>query len=172
MWKVRGLPWHKRRIYRALTSFSVFPFFQLLQLLECLSRYMCGDNLTITFPPGFHNYTGLNELVNSFRWFTIVPPNELILGCKAHWSAKRKKTTSCEKWLQEGVLQSNFPINLSKFTEKYLCDSLFLTLLKVFTASLGFQSKPFVDPLENRCFWIIYKIHRKAPEFESLFNNV
>ena len=91
MWKVRGLPWHKRRIYRALTSFSVFPFFQLLQLLECLSRYMCGDNLTITFPPGFHNYTGLNELVNSFRWFTIVPPNELILGCKPHWSAKRKK---------------------------------------------------------------------------------
>ena len=100
------------------------PLFQLLQLLECLSGYMCGDNLTMKFPRDFHNYTGLNELVNSFPWFTIAPPNELILGCKPHWSAKRKKTTSCEKWLLGGVLQNSFPKNFSKFTEKYLCESL------------------------------------------------
>ena len=141
---------------------------------------MCCDNVTIKFPPDFHNYTGLNGFVNCFPWFTIATPNELILGCKPHWSAKRKKTTSCEKWLLGGVLQNSFSKNFSKFTEKYLCDSIFLTLLKVFTpsglqlfkrktSSLGFQNKPFVDPLENRCSWIIYKIHRKAPEFESLF---
>ena len=162
MWKVRGLPWHERRIYHTLTSISVFPFFQLLQLLECLSGYMCGDSVTIKFPPDFHNYTGLNEFVNCFTWFTIATPNELILGCKPHWSAKRKKTTSCEKWLLGGVLQNSFSKNFSKFTEKYLCDSIFLTLLKVFTpsglqlfnrktSSLGLQNKPFVDPLENRC---------------------
>ena len=121
MWKVRGLPWHERRIYHKLTSFSVFPFFQLLQLLECLSGYMCGDNLTMKFPPDFHNYTGLNGLVNSFPWFTIAPPNELVLGCKPHWSAK---TTSCEKWLLGGVLQNNLPKSFLKFTEKYLCESL------------------------------------------------
>ena len=123
MRKVRGLPWHERRIYNKLISFSVFPFFQLLQLLECLSEYMCGDNLTMKFPPYFHNYIGLNGLVNSFPWFTIASPNELILGCKPHWCAEMKKTTSCEKWLR-GVLQNSFPKNLSKFTEKYLCESL------------------------------------------------
>ena len=162
-----------------MNKFFSFSFFQLLQLLECLSGYMCGDNLTMKFPPDFHNYTGLNVLVNSFPWFTIATPNELILGCKLHWSAKRKKTT-CEKWFLGDVLQNSFSRNFSKFTEKHLCVSLFLTLLKVFmpsglqlfkrkTSSLGFQSKPFVDPLENRCSWIIYKIHRNAPEFEFLF---
>ena len=162
MWKVLGLPWHERRIYYTLSSISVFPFFQLLQLLECLSGYMCGDNVTIKFPPDFHNYTGLNGFVNCFPWFTIATPNELILGCKPHWSAKRKKTTSCEKWLLGRVLQNSFSKNFSKFTEKYLCDSIFLILLKVFTlsglqlfyretSSLGLQNKPFVDPLENRC---------------------
>ena len=94
MWKVHGLPWRERRIYHTLTSFSVFPFFRLLQLLECLSGYMCNDNLTMKFPPDFHNYTWLNGLVNSFLWFTIAPPNELILGCKLHWSVKTKKKNS------------------------------------------------------------------------------
>ena len=116
MWKVRGLPWHEGRIYHTLSSISVFPFFQLLQLLECLSRYMCGDNVSIKFPPDFHNYTGLNGFVNCFPWFTIATPNELILGCKLHWSAKRKTTTSCEKWLL-GVLQNSFSKNFSKFRE-------------------------------------------------------
>ena len=132
MWQVRGLPWYERRIYHTLISISVFPFFNFsnenlneLELeLECLSGYMCGDNLTMKLPPNFHNYTGLNGLVNSFPWFTIATPNELILGCKPHWSAKRKKTTSCEKWLLGGVLQNSFPKNFSKFTEKYLCESL------------------------------------------------
>ena len=163
MWKVRGLPWHERRIYHTLSSISVFPFFQLLQLLECLSVYMCGDNVTIKFLPDFHNYTGLIGFVNCIPWFTIATPNELILGCKPHWSAKRKKTTSWEKRLLGGVLQKSFSKNSSKFTEKNLCDSIFLTLLKVFTPSglqlfyrktswLGLQNKPFLDPLENRCF--------------------
>ena len=48
--------------------------------------------------------------------------------------SKKGKTTSCEKWLL-GVLQKIFPKNLSKFAGKYLCVSLFLTLLKVFRPS-------------------------------------
>ena len=134
MWKVRGLRRHERRIYHKLTSFSVFPFFQLLQLLECLSGYMCGDNLTMKFPPDLHNYTGLNRPVNSLPWFTIAPPNELILGWKPHWSAKRKKVTSCKKCLLGGVLQNSFPKNFSKL-QRNTCASLFLTLLKVFKPS-------------------------------------
>ena len=121
--------------FHTWTNFSVFPFFQLLQLWECLSRYMCGDNLTMKFPPDFPYYTGMKGLVSSSPWFTIAPPNELILGCKPHWSAKRNKTISCEKWLLGGVLQNSFPENFSKFTDKYLYDNLFLTLLKVFTPS-------------------------------------
>ena len=142
MWQVRGLPWYERRIYHTLISISVFRFFNFsnenlneLELeLECLSGYMCGDNLTMKFPPNFHNYTGLNGLVNSFPWFTIATPNELILGCKPQWSAKRKNTTR-EKWLLGGVLQNSFSKYFSKFTEKHLCVILFLKLLKVFTPS-------------------------------------
>ena len=79
-------------IYPALTSFSVFRFLLLLQLLEWLNRYryMC-HNFIMNFPPDFHNYIGLNGLVNSFSWLTITPPNKLILGCKPLWSAKMKK---------------------------------------------------------------------------------
>ena len=95
---------------------------------------MRGHNLAMKFPTDFHNYTGLNGLMNSFSQFTIALPNKLILCCKHHWSAKRKKT-SCEKWLLGGVLHKSFPKNFSKFTEKYLCDSLFLTLLEVFRSS-------------------------------------
>ena len=125
---------HEWRISHTSTSISVYPFFQLLQLLECLIGYMCGGNLTMKFPPDFHNYTGLNGLVNSFPIFTIVPPNKVILDCKPHWSAKGKKTT-CEKWLLRGILQNSFSKNFSIFTEKHLCVSLFLTQLKVFMPS-------------------------------------
>ena len=64
-WKFRDLTWHERRIHTTL-SFSVLAFLSLLQLLECLNGYMCGHNLTMKFPPDFHNYTGLKGLVNSF----------------------------------------------------------------------------------------------------------
>ena len=33
-----------------------------------------------------------------------------------------------------------------------------------------FQNQPFIDPLRNRCYWIIDKLHRKKPVLESLFN--
>ena len=65
---------------------------------------MCSHNLTMKFPPDFHNYTGLNGLVSSFSLFTIAPPNKLL-----------------------DVLQKSFP---KKFTKKCLCYSLFLILLK------------------------------------------
>ena len=33
-----------------------------------------------------------------------------------------------------------------------------------------FQNQPFIDPLRNRCYWIIDKLHREKPVLESLFN--
>ena len=35
-----------------------------------------------------------------------------------------------------------------------------------------FQNQPFIDPLQNRCSWIIHKIHRKKPVLESLVDKV
>ena len=49
-----------------LPSLPILLFLPLLQLLECLSEYMYGHKLKMKFPPDFHNYTGLIELVNSF----------------------------------------------------------------------------------------------------------
>ena len=59
--------------------------------------------------------------MNSFSYFTIAPPNILILRCKPRLSAKRKTKTSCEKWLLGSGLQKPLPENFTKFTEKYLC---------------------------------------------------
>ena len=47
----------------------------------------------------------------------------IVLGCKPRWSAKKKKKTSCEKWLLGGVLQKPLTENFTKFTEKYLVES-------------------------------------------------
>ena len=93
MWKFCDPSLHKSRIYPTLSSFFVFLFFHF----QCLSRYMCGHNLAMKVPPDFSNCTGLNGFVNSFSQFTCTPPNKLILLCKHYWSAKRKKTASCEK---------------------------------------------------------------------------
>ena len=38
------------------------------------------------------------------------------------------------------------------------------------TDTLVFQNQPFLDPLQNKCYWIIGKIHRKKTVLESLFN--
>ena len=76
MWRFHDLPF--------TPLFSVLPFLPLLQLLECLNRYMCGCNFTMKLPLDFHNYTGLNRLVSSFSSFTISPRNKLILGCKPY----------------------------------------------------------------------------------------
>ena len=136
MWKVCNLSRHERRIYPTLTSFSVIPVLPFPQLLECLSRYMCGYNLTMMFPLDFRNYTGLNGLVNSFSWFTIAPPNELILGWKPRWSFKRKGNNilRSEKWFLEGVLQKNFPKNFLKI-HREIPVRQYLTLWKVFRPS-------------------------------------
>ena len=121
-------------IYPTLTGFSVLPFLPLLQLLECLSQYMCGHNFTMKFASDFHNYTELNGLLNSFSWFTIAPPNKWFSAARLQTSMickNKKKKKECEKWLLGGVLQMNFTKNYTKFTEKYLCEGLFLILLKV-----------------------------------------
>ena len=136
MWKFRDLPVHERRICPTLTSFSVFSFLPLLQLLKCLSEYLCGHNLTMKFPSDFHNCTGLNGLVNSFFVNTIAPPNKMILGCKPHWSAKREGNNIMWEVAARRRSEKKLSWKFLKFTEKYLCGNLFLTLLKAFRPSV------------------------------------
>ena len=67
-----------------------------------------------------------------------------------------------------------------RFPKKFTKKCLFLILLKSFrpsglqlywrdTPALVFQNQPFVDLLQNRCSWIIHKIHRKTLTLELLF---
>ena len=35
-----------------------------------------------------------------------------------------------------------------------------------------FQKQSFIYHLQNRCSWVIHKIHSKKPALESLFNKV
>ena len=60
------------------------------------------------------------------------------------------------------VLSKSLPKNFTKMKEKYLCQSLFLILLKAFRLpglqlylkgdpALVFQTQLFVDSLQNRC---------------------
>ena len=92
MWKFLDLASHKRKLYRALTRFSV------LQLLECLSQYICSHNLTMKFPPDFHNYTGLNNLVNFFSFISVALLSKLILDCFSLNCKEEKNSIMCEGW--------------------------------------------------------------------------
>ena len=48
---------------------------------------------------------------------------------------------------------------------------MFCNLYKRFLkGAQAFQNQPFIDPLLNRCYWIIDKLHRKKSALESLFN--
>ena len=62
MGKFRDLPSHIRR--PDFTNFfsSFFPSTSA----AIGSRFLCGHNLTMKFPPDFHNYAELNKLVNFF----------------------------------------------------------------------------------------------------------
>ena len=102
-----------------------------------------------------------------------------------------KFTDNHKKQSSGGVLSELVLKNFAKFTDKHLCSSLILnevvgwkpetarssqctcSVKKVFLKrSLVFQNQPFIDPLQNRCSWIIHKFHRKKSVLESLFNKV
>ena len=55
-------------------------------------------------------------------------------------------------WLQGSVLQKRFRKNFTKFTEKYLCYSLFGTLLKAFRLS-GLQPYQKFWKIFKKIFW-------------------
>ena len=72
---------------------------------------------------------------------------------------KNEKTTSCEKWLLGGVLQKKLSQKFLKIHREIPVGQPFSNTVKSFHAarlaillnllSLGFESKPFVDRLEN-----------------------
>ena len=140
---------------------------------------MCENNLTLKFPPDFHNYTGLNRMVNSFSWFTITPPNKLVLGCKLLCSAKRKKTYIMWEMVAWRRSAKRFSLKFLKIhRETPVLQSLSnavvfrpsgLQLYWRETPSLVFKKHSNVNPIQNRYSRIIHKIHRKTLMLESLF---
>ena len=89
------------------------------------------------------------------------------------------RSSHSKVFLSKGVLK-----NVAKFTDKHLYWSLlFIKVagwklrqpLEMFCKSyryfwkgtLVFPNQPFIDPLWNRCYWIIDKLHRKKPVLES-----
>ena len=126
MLKFHELPIRKRRIYATLTIFSVLPF------------------LLFSMPKSVHVWQWNSHLISittsdwTVLWIpspnlALFPPNKLILSCKLHWSATRRKKQHHVR--TGGVLQKSFPKNFTKFTEKYMCYNLFLILFKVFGSS-------------------------------------
>ena len=129
MWKIRDLPWPER-IHPTLASFLVLPFLPLLLLLEGLSgtTWQWSFHLiSITIQDWTRLWIpSLNlPLLHQMNWFQAANLTDLQKG---------KKTTSCEKWLLGGVLQKSF-LKILQNSQRFLCGSLFLILLKVFTPS-------------------------------------
>ena len=63
-----------------------------------------------------------------------LPPKYIDFRLQTSLIYKKKKAVSNKKYLL-GVPQKILPKNFSKFTKKYLFDSLFLALLKAFKPS-------------------------------------
>ena len=89
--------------------------------------------------------------------------NNIMREVVTRWCSAKKLSWKFLKIHREIPVQQSLSNTVKNFHALRLA-----TLLKK-PPSLGFESKPFVDPLENMCSWIIYKTHRKAHEFESLF---
>ena len=113
-------------------SFSFLSTSPAIRITKWVHVWRQLDNEASTWFPKLHRIERACEFLPliyhcSTKWIDFRLQTSLI--------CKRKKTTSYEKWLLGGVLQNSFPKNFSKFTEKYLCDTLVLTLLKVFMPS-------------------------------------
>ena len=79
--------------------------------------YICCHNLTMKFPPDFHNYTGLYSL-----W--IPSPNcstkWIDLCCKPHWPAKRKKWRHVRSGCKEMFRKKAF-LKISQNSQRNTC---------------------------------------------------
>ena len=102
-------------------SFSFFSTSPAIRMHKSVHVWRQRDNKVSTWFPWLHRIERVCELL------------PLIYRCYTKWNdfrlqtslicKKKKKTTSCEKWLLEGVLKNSFSKSFSKFTEKYLRDS-------------------------------------------------
>ena len=100
----------------------------------------------------------------------------MVLACKRHSSAKKKKKIILEvvarrcsaKKLSKKFLKIRKEITVRQSLLKVFCQSG-LQLIEERRPLLVFQSYSFLDPLENIFSLIIHKFQRKAPVFESLF---
>ena len=134
---------------------------------------------------------------NTFFLYLVVEILQLVLEISSFSEVldKRGNLNNFSKFTDKhknqssrGVLSKDNLKNFTKFTEKHLWRSLFFNnfvgwkyknvrirtgvvlLKKVFLKRrLVSRNQLFIDPLQNRCSWLIRKVHRKKPVLESLF---
>ena len=106
------------------------------------------------------------------------------------WKTSQNSQINTRSSHPEVFLSKDVLKNFAKFTDKHLCRSLLfnkvaswkpetvrgshwrcsVSYIGVFKkGALAFQNQPFIDPLRNRYYWIIDKLHRKNSVLESLF---
>ena len=129
MWKFSDLPWHEWRIYPPFTSFSVLPILPLFQLLEC-HVWQQVDNETSNWFPYLHRIEQACKVL-PLIYHCSTKSTGFRLQTSLIWK-KRKNNYVIIEVVARRCSAKSFPKNFSKFTEKYLYGSLFLTLLIVF----------------------------------------
>ena len=177
--KISWSPWHIKGEFNTFFSSFFSSTFPDIRMPKSVHVWPQLDNEDSTLFPKLHRIERACEFL-LLIYHRSTKQTEFRL--KPRWSVKRKKTTTCKKWLLGGVLQNSFPKNFTKSTEKIpVLETLSNTVksvqatrlaffLKERPPTLVFQNQPFVDPLQNRCSWIIHKIHEKISVSESPFN--
>ena len=134
------------------------------------------------------------HLWNRFLLYLVVEILQLIQRCSIKeviWKTSQNSQINTRSSHPEVFLSKDVLKNFAKFTDKHLCRSLFLMKLQAGNLKLSetatgdvlwkkvflkrctdVSEHPFIDPLQNRCSWIIHKLHRKKPVLESLFIKV
>ena len=175
MWKFHYLPLHKMRIYPTLLSYSVLPFLftSIASVGTCVARswQWSFHLISITTP----DWMGLwipspnLPLLHKINWFYVVNLTDLQKGKKiiSEVVAKRCSAKTFSPNFNKINRKTPVPQSLSN-TVKALQAVRLETLLKR-DPVLVFRNQPVVDPLRNRCSWLIHKIHSKIPMLESFF---
>ena len=113
----------------------------------------------------------IRQLVNEISSFPEVLYKEMIWKIFQNSQISRRSSQPEVFW-QNVFLKISQNSQISIFARVSFLVELQAGNLKLLEAALVFQNQSFIDHLQNRCSWIMHKIHSKKLMLESLFNNV
>ena len=132
MWKFCDLLLHKRRIYSHFNIFVSSFFSSAFNAYFQVGTYVWPqlDNEVSTWFPNPH---GIERACEFLLLIYHCSTKQIDFRLQTLLISKKEKKRTCE--MLGGVLQKNVSKNFTKFTEKYLCERLILTLLNTFRQS-------------------------------------